>query len=142
MEGNKFNTSALIPKNVKKRGARKFRASLINNVWCGITAKGDSFPIRIPISICNQIRYYFSSPLNDYYPTGTPRMHEKIHVENYEDFGFFIPFREGFNFTGTLTANKKISVDWKDHQNRVRLEYGKYNSKEAKRMSRDSKSSL
>lgn len=142
MEGTKFDTSKLIPKNVKKRGARKFRASLINNVWVGVNAKGDKFPIRIPKSICNQIRYYFSSPLNDYYPTGTPRVHEKIHLDDYEDFGFFIPFREGFNFTGNLTANNRINVDWKDHQLKVKAEYGKYNSKEAKRIARDSKKSL
>lgn len=137
MDTSKLKDIKLIPKNVKNRGARKYRASLINNVWYGVCNKGN-FPIRIPLSICNQIRYYFSSATNDYYILGTPRKHDKIHVEDYVDYGFFVPFKEGFEFTGKINANGKIVVDWKDHQERVKKEYGKYLSKETKRMSRNS----
>lgn len=137
MDLSKLKDVKLTPRNVRSRGARKFRASLINNVWCGVCKKG-TYPIRIPLSICNQIHYYFSSANNDYYELGTPRRHDKLFADNYVDYGFFIPFREGFEFTGVLNANNKINVNWKDHQIRVKEIYGKYIAKEAKRMSRGS----
>lgn len=123
-------------------GASKFRASLVNNRWIGSKhriIKGvkteESFEIIIPKDINNKIRYFFSSIINDYWPTGTPRKHEKLHVDNYVDDGNFCPFNEGLEFKGIL-VNNKISVDWSYHQKVAKEAYGKYNRESIKNMSK------
>jgi hypothetical protein len=110
--------------SVKNREVTKFVASLIDNVWYGRTTT-KRYPILIPKDKCNELRYIFTSKTNDHWGEGVPKKHSKLFVDNYNDFGFWTPFRQGLEFEGIL-INNVIHVDWNKHQQVVSDLYKKY----------------
>jgi hypothetical protein len=111
-----------------------FKASFVNNVWYGVR-NNKQYKIDIPKDILNRIVYIFSTPLNDHYPVGTCRKHEKLHLTDYQDFGFWSPFKDGITLKGVLIKDT-IYINWKCQETVSKHVYAKQINTNVSKMSR------